>query len=238
MSASSTYQAYASGLASHPEGQGGYSAVVIGSDSRRSSQRAYRQTTTDRMAIMAATDALRSCPPGSQVHLHLKNRRVYDVVACGKLEQWRLDHWKARVGGNPIKDADLWLPLDDAVSERIVTVTLATRDCDTFGECVHLAQRASRSSIMLTDAGYRSAPLRRPLTRPSERPTSGSLVEGDPCPRCQSPVRRHPVRGQKIKPGQRYRWAWLLRCNACGARYQTREGRRTIDSYSPAQPIA
>lgn len=125
MSTEPTAKAYAHGLAARPSGPGSYAAIVTTPTGRRVEQHAYRHTTRDRMAIPAATTALRQCPPNSTVVLHLDNRRVYDAVAGGKLEAWRFDDWKARVGRKPIKNADLWQELDKAMARRYVSVVLA-----------------------------------------------------------------------------------------------------------------
>lgn len=230
--------AYAHGAAAHPDGPGAYAAIAVTPTSRRVTQHAYRHTTADRMAIRAATSALRSCSAGSSIRLYFDRRRVYDAIASGNLERWRLDGWKARVGGKPIKDADLWQELDAAVADRDVTVVPAKRDDDSFTECVRLAQRAARSSIRLTDAGYRPTSTKRQTSGPPHQHPSGSLHAGDPCPKCEASVTRREVKGQSPKPGQRYRWEWILRCPHCGARYQTREGRRRIDDESSPPSIA
>ncbi|QDT70361.1 Ribonuclease H [Planctomycetes bacterium MalM25] len=234
------YHAYAHGLSAHPDGLGSYAAIAVTPTSRRVIQHAYRHTTADRMAIRAATSALRSCPAGSSVRLYLDRRRVYDAIASGNLERWRLDSWKARVGGKPIKHADLWRDLDNAAADRDVVVALANRDDDNFSECVRLARGAAQSPLKLTDRGYRPTPTRssRPSQRPTNRPTSRPLQAGDPCPKCQVSVTRREVTGQTRKPGQRYCWAWLLRCPNCGARYQTKQGRRRIESNPPSPASA
>ncbi|QDT67925.1 ribonuclease H [Planctomycetes bacterium MalM25] len=238
MSEQVTTYAYAHGLAAHPSGPGAYGLLVVTPTGRSRDQRAYRHSTKDRMAIAAATAALRHCPRGSTVELHLGNRRVYDAIAAGRLKQWRLDNWRARVGGRPIKDADLWKELDKAFTDRQVSVVLANPHDEAFADCVRRARLANASPLKHTDPTYHRRPAPKSVaSRPKTRQTR-ILVDGDPCPRCQTAVTHRSVKGQVRKPGQRFYWDWILRCKACGARYQTREGRRRIDPESSPPAIA
>lgn len=229
--------AYADGIAAYPSGPGAYATTVVTPVTRSLEAHAYRHTTRDRMAIVAATAALRQCPAGSKVELSLDNRRVFDAIRDGKLEQWRGDDWKACVGRRPIKDGDLWRQLDAALLDRSVSINWAS-DCDEeFVECVRRAKIATRLSLKHIDTGYRrrSASASRDLPRRA-RPTR-RLTKGDPCPRCQTAVTQRPAKGQVRRAGQRFYWSWILRCDGCGARFQTREGRRRIEvpvSDSPA----
>lgn len=110
-----------------------------------------------------------------------------------------------------------------------MSIVLSDASNDALADCVRRARLANQSTLKLIDPAYRRRPRTKPIVSTRKARTTQQLVEGDPCPKCQTSVTRQPVKGQARKPGQQYFWAWLLRCDGCGARFQTREGRRRIE---------
>jgi ribonuclease HI len=79
------------------------------------------QTTNNRMELMAAIQALESLQRPAQVQLHTDSKYVLDGITKW-ITGWRRNGWLTSAK-KPVKNADLWRRLTDAMSPHDVTWT-------------------------------------------------------------------------------------------------------------------
>jgi len=86
-------------------GPGGWAAVIISDDGRKEIKGCDKQTTNNRMEIMAAIEGLRQCAPGSKVLIETDSQYLVNTMT---------KNWKRNA------NVDLWNTLDILVTERSV----------------------------------------------------------------------------------------------------------------------
>lgn len=100
-------------------GKGGWAAIIRAGFITVEIYGGARQTTVNRMEMMAAIAALQLLPPTCAVRVLTDSKYVEKGI-----KEW-IDGWKLRgwmtVGGTPVKNEDLWRRLDTAREGRKVT---------------------------------------------------------------------------------------------------------------------
>lgn len=97
---------YTDGSSRGNPGPGGYGIVmrVHGTDYEKTFSRGYRQTTNNRMELLAVIVALEKLQTsGHQVHVYSDSKYVVDAVSKGWLQSW------VRKGFAGKKNPDLWM---------------------------------------------------------------------------------------------------------------------------------
>lgn len=110
---------YTDGACSGNPGPGGWGALLR----YRGKQKElcggeYPQTTNNRMELMAAIQALESLTRPAIVHLHTDSTYLRSGITTW-LPNWRRNGWRTKAG-QPVKNADLWQRLADAVTRHDV----------------------------------------------------------------------------------------------------------------------
>lgn len=78
-----------------------------------------RDTTNNRMELMAAIQALKSLRESCRIELHTDSQYVQKGITQW-MTGWKKRHWK-KSDNKPVKNADLWKELDESASRHIVT---------------------------------------------------------------------------------------------------------------------
>ena len=103
---------YTDGACSGNPGPGGWGAVMISGAHRKEIWGGERQTTNNRMELMAAIQALESLKKPCEVELHTDSKYVQQGI-----HEW-IHGWKRRgwltADKKPVKNEDLWRRLDEA----------------------------------------------------------------------------------------------------------------------------
>lgn len=108
-------QVYTDGACEGNPGPGGWSAIVILPDgSEQAHTGGERDTTNNRMELMAPITALESLTEPSVVTVYSDARYVVDGVEKGWARSWRAKGW-TRGNGQPALNPDLWQRLLDAI---------------------------------------------------------------------------------------------------------------------------
>ncbi|WP_137167246.1 ribonuclease HI [Salinimonas lutimaris] len=97
-------------------GPGGYGAVMIYNNHRKELSGGYYQTTNNRMELLAPIVALNALNEACQVEITTDSQYVKNGINQW-IHNWRKNGWKTK-DKKPVKNADLWKLLDEAVSRH------------------------------------------------------------------------------------------------------------------------
>lgn len=110
---------YTDGACSGNPGPGGWGALIIYGETRKEIMEGAFETTNNRMELMAAIEALNILKEPCKVSLHTDSIYVKDGITKW-IENWKQNGWRT-AARKPVKNADLWQALDDAVSRHNVS---------------------------------------------------------------------------------------------------------------------
>ena len=107
---------YTDGACRGNPGPGGWGALMLFGDHRRELWGGYRETTNNRMELMAAIQALSALTRSCQLTLYTDSQYVRKGITEW-IANWKKRGWKT-AAKKPVKNADLWKALDELVSEH------------------------------------------------------------------------------------------------------------------------
>lgn len=135
-------------------GPGGYAVVLLLGPRRVELSAGFRQTTNNRMELLAAIEALRAVPAPARVTLHSDSRYVVDNLTRGSARRWRGNRWLRH--DEAVPNADLWealLGLCEAHEVTFVWVRGHAGDAENE-RCDRLSVQAARGADLGVDEGY------------------------------------------------------------------------------------
>ena len=146
---------YTDGACSGNPGPGGWAAVLIASGKRRCLQGSAPHTTNNRMELVAALEALRALIRPCSVTLRSDSQYLRDGMTRW-LSRWKQNGFKTR-GGEPVKNGDLWLELDQLASRHSVSWEWVRGHAGDFNNelCDSLAKEALENRTMQPYPGSR-----------------------------------------------------------------------------------
>ncbi|MAI47751.1 MAG: ribonuclease HI [Hyphomicrobiaceae bacterium TMED74] len=103
---------YTDGACSGNPGPGGWGAILISGEHRKELFGGERETTNNRMELMAAIEALDALKRSSNVVLHTDSTYVKDGITKW-IHGWRRSGWRT-AAKKPVKNSELWQRLDEA----------------------------------------------------------------------------------------------------------------------------
>ena len=109
---------FTDGACSGNPGPGGWGAILRSGAHEKEICGGERMTTNNRMELMAAIKALEALKKPNAVMLYTDSRYVMDGLTKW-LPRWKANGWKT-TDKKPVKNADLWRALDEAVSHHDV----------------------------------------------------------------------------------------------------------------------
>ncbi len=107
-----TIEIYTDGACRGNPGPGGWGALLCYKGSEREVCGGERDTTNNRMELMAAIEGLRALTEDCNVILTTDSQYVRKGITEW-LANWKKNGWKT-AAKKPVKNADLWLALDEA----------------------------------------------------------------------------------------------------------------------------
>lgn len=102
-----TVELYTDGACSGNPGPGGYGAILVFGGKERELSGGERETTNNRMELMAAIVGLEALKEPCHVMLTSDSRYLVDAVEKKWLESWVKRGWK-KADGKPALNIDLW----------------------------------------------------------------------------------------------------------------------------------
>lgn len=107
---------YTDGACRGNPGPGGWGALLIAGEKRKTLHGGDTETTNNRMELTAAIRALNALNGRQSVILHTDSRYVMDGIREW-LPNWKRRGWKT-AAKKPVKNQDLWQALDAAVQQH------------------------------------------------------------------------------------------------------------------------
>lgn len=105
---------YTDGACSGNPGNGGYSAILIYNGIEKIISGFEKDTTNNRMELMAAIKGLEALKEPCNVDLYSDSAYLVDAFNLGWIKDWQLKGWK-NSQNKPVKNIDLW--------EKILSLT-------------------------------------------------------------------------------------------------------------------
>ena len=113
---------YTDGACSGNPGPGGWGVLMKYGDKEKEMYGSEKETTNNRMELMAAIQGLNSIKPKQSglwsVVLCTDSKYVRNGI-CEWISSWKANNWKT-TANKPVKNADLWKQLDEAVKKHDV----------------------------------------------------------------------------------------------------------------------
>jgi ribonuclease HI len=113
MTGSKIIDIYTDGACSGNPGPGGWGSVLLWGDHRRELSGGERQTTNNRMEMLAVIAALDTLKGPSVVNIHTDSTYVMKGITEW-LPQWKRRNWRT-ASRQPVKNVDLWQQLEAAL---------------------------------------------------------------------------------------------------------------------------
>ncbi|HHN66725.1 MAG TPA: ribonuclease HI [Thermopetrobacter sp.] len=109
---------FTDGACSGNPGPGGWGAILRYGAVEKELSGAEDDTTNNRMELMAAIEALQALKEPCEVDLHTDSEYVMKGITEW-IHGWKRNGWKT-AAKKPVKNADLWQRLDDAMQRHVV----------------------------------------------------------------------------------------------------------------------
>ena len=113
-----TVEIYTDGSCIGNPGPGGWGAVFIMREKRSSISGFEKNTTNNRMELMAAIKAINAIPKETDMIIYTDSAYVKNGITTW-IKNWQVNNWKS-AAGKPIKNQDLWELLLSAIEDRSV----------------------------------------------------------------------------------------------------------------------
>ena len=149
---------YTDGACIGNPGPGGYGIVLIYKNVRKELSGGYRETTNNRMELMAAIIGLRALKQKCSVVLYSDSEYLINSLSEGWAEKWRENGWK-RSKRQKALNPDLWEELLRLCDYHEVEFKwVRGHEGNTENErCDKLAMAAARRQNLPIDLGYKNA---------------------------------------------------------------------------------
>ena len=135
-------------------GPGGYGAVLTFNQHRKEISQGFKNTTNNRMELLAAIEALALLKEQCLVELTTDSQYVKDGINQW-IHNWRKNGWRTS-NKKPVKNADLWKKLDQEVQRHTVNWHWVKGHSGhpENERCDELARTAAQGSDLLDDSGF------------------------------------------------------------------------------------
>jgi len=110
---------FTDGACSGNPGPGGWGAILRWNGNEREISGGARDTTNNRMEMMAALEAIRAMKRSMPLHIYTDSTYVRDGITKW-IHAWKAKNWKT-AAKKPVKNKDLWQALEEALAGHDVT---------------------------------------------------------------------------------------------------------------------
>ena len=155
-----TVTIYTDGACLGNPGPGGYAALIMSDGQRRELKGGFKQTTNNRMELLAAITALEALGKNCQVTLHSDSTYLVNAMTKGWARRWQRMGWR-RNRKEAALNPDLWERLLKVCQFHQVEfrwvkghhLSAENQRCD------RLANEAARRPDLAVDEGYHKPPV-------------------------------------------------------------------------------
>ena len=149
---------YTDGSSLGNPGPGGYGVVIPSNGQDLELSGGFRQTTNNRMELLACIIGLEQVPSPSAVVLYSDSRYVVDGITKGWAQRWQRNNWR-KSNGTKALNVDLWERLLALCGRHDVQLVWVKGHAGNPGNerCDQLATRAASQATLPPDPGYESA---------------------------------------------------------------------------------
>jgi ribonuclease HI len=116
---SGTVVIHTDGACSGNPGPGGWGAVLDYNGTRKELYGGEKDTTNNRMELMAAIEALKALKRGCKIEMHVDSVYVKDGISKW-IHGWKRNGWKT-ADKKPVKNVELWQALDEAIQRHDIS---------------------------------------------------------------------------------------------------------------------
>ena len=147
-------QIYTDGSCLGNPGPGGYGAVLIFNKHRKEISQGYKNTTNNRMELLAAIEGLALLTERCNVDLTTDSQYVKNGINQW-IHNWRKNGWRT-ADKKPVKNADLWKRLDELVKNHQVEWHWVKGHSGhpENERCDELARNAASGNSLEEDSGF------------------------------------------------------------------------------------
>ena len=138
-------------------GPGGYGVVLLFGEHRRELSDGFKETTNNRMELLACIKGLEALKERCRVNLYSDSKYVVDGISKGWAQRWQKNNWiRNKKTGDKAVNPDLWQRLLDLVKQHDVTMNWVKGHAGNKENevCDQLANSAARSQPEQIDPGY------------------------------------------------------------------------------------
>ena len=111
-----TIEIYTDGACRGNPGPGGWGALLVAGNRRKTLHGGAHETTNNRMELTAVIEALNALNGARKVVLHTDSKYVKDGITSW-MHNWKQRGWKT-ADKKPVKNQDLWQELDEAAGRH------------------------------------------------------------------------------------------------------------------------
>ncbi len=146
---------YTDGACKGNPGPGGYGVVLLFGDREKELSGGFRETTNNRMELIACVEGLRSLKRPCEVVLTSDSKYVVNAMVKGWAKKWRSKGWMLSPSKHA-KNPDLWAALLDLCAEHAVTFKWVKGHANhpENERCDQLAVAASNEKERPVDIGF------------------------------------------------------------------------------------
>lgn len=148
---------YTDGSARGNPGPGGYGTLLISGEHYKELSAGFKETTNNRMELMAAIVGIEALKKPSEVEIFSDSKYVVNAMTLGWIQGWKRFAWSKK-GRHPLKNAELWRRLDQAIlqGQHDITWTWVKGHAgNPYNErCDALATTAADGDDLPSDEGY------------------------------------------------------------------------------------
>ena len=143
---------YTDGACSGNPGPGGYGAVLLYNGHRKEISQGYKDTTNNRMELMAVIKALELLKTTCTVTLHSDSKYIIGAVEKGWAKKWRANGWMRNKKDKAL-NPDLWEKLLQLLSQHDITFEWVKGHAgnEENERCDFLAVQAAKQEELLED---------------------------------------------------------------------------------------
>lgn len=99
-------------------GPGGWAGVFIFRDKRTNISGFEKDTTNNRMELMAAIESVKHVPQNIKATIYTDSTYLKNGITSW-IKTWKMNNWKSS-SGKPVKNQDLWIALADAIESKSI----------------------------------------------------------------------------------------------------------------------